>query len=163
MGQIFQIICHLKKTKLEYVFISYVSRFNFKTSFTPVNTDMFTVMGPSPGKDNVSFSFTFLISLNLFPSAVYITMIAYCKCSRFMWLLALSSLGKGKREDVSFCRSQKWFCAWTPILRTVFPFLHSACCGDILYLPRSAAFQASLRFPVGIGEVFTFHTLSKLF
>lgn len=105
MGQIFQIICHLKKTKLEYVFISYVGRFNFKTSFTPVNTDMFTVMGPSPGKDNVSFSFTFLISLNLFPSAVYVTMIAYCKCSRFMWLLALSSLGKGKRENVSFCRS----------------------------------------------------------
>lgn len=52
-------------------------------SFAPVNTDMFTVMGPSPGKDNVSFSFTFLISLNLFPSAVYITMIAYCKCSHF--------------------------------------------------------------------------------
>lgn len=67
-------------------------------SFAPVNTDMFTVMGPSPGKDNVSFSFTFLISLTLFPSAVYITMIAYCKCSHFTWLLALSSLGKGKER-----------------------------------------------------------------
>lgn len=133
-------------------------------SFAPVNTDMFTVMGPSPGKDNVSFSFTFLISLTLFPSAVYITMIAYCKCSHFMWLLALSSLGKGKERmylsvvsKVILCLNTKT--SWGPF----FPFVHSACYGDamvILYLPRSAAFQATLRFPVGIGEVFTCFTLA---
>lgn len=121
-------------------------------------------MGPSPGKDNVSFSFTFLISLNLFPSAVYITMIAYCKCSHFTWLLALSSLRKGKRENVSFCSLKSDFVLeHQNILRTIFPFVHSACYGDamvILYLPRSAAFQATLRFPVGIGEVFTCFTLA---
>lgn len=77
-------------------------------------------------------------------------------------LWALSGRGKERMylsvvSKVILCLNTKT--SWGPF----FPFVHSACYGDamvILYLPRSAAFQATLRFPVGIGEVFTCFTLA---